>query len=482
MTKNIIKIKKILIANRAEIACRIIRTCRKMHIRTVAVYSDVDRDNPHVLMADEAYHIGHSSPDASYLNMDKIIEIAKISGADAIHPGYGFLSENSHFAKKVQAAGIVFIGPSPEAIDLMGNKLDAKATLAPLGIPMVPGTDKAIVDVNEAIAYAQKIGLPVLIKASAGGGGKGMRKISNIDQMASDIERAMSEAKNAFGDSSVFVEKFVEKPRHIEFQILADHHGNIVHLFERECSIQRRHQKVVEEAPSAILSEELRRSMGATAVQVAEACNYRGAGTVEFLLDASGKYYFLEMNTRLQVEHPVTEMITGLDLVQQQIRVAQNEVLGFGQNDLNIDGHSIELRVYAEDPKTGFTPSVGKLQRYVVPQADYIRVEDGFRQGMDIPIDYDPMISKLVVKGRDRLQAIEHMIKAIKHYQIEGVETTLNFGLFVMYHEAFRSGQFDTLFVEKYFKPDVLLAETEHNQVASLIAVAIYDHIKQLPS
>ncbi len=475
MQKNI---KKILIANRGEIACRIIRTCEKMGIRSVAVYSDVDRTSPHVILADEAYSIGKPM---AYLDMDRIIQTALDAKADAIHPGYGFLSENADFASKVAKAGIRFIGPEERAIRLMGNKLDAKATVKPYDIPLVPGTEQAIRSADEATKYAQKIGLPVLIKAAAGGGGKGMRKIDDIKTIASDIERAMSEAQNAFGDPAVFVEKYIENPRHIEIQILADQHGNTIHLFERECSIQRRHQKVIEEAPSALLDQELRTKMGAAAVRVAQSCNYVGAGTVEFLVDAYRNFYFLEMNTRLQVEHPVTEFITGLDLVEQQIRIAQNEKLSIKQDDLHINGHSIELRVYAEDPNNGFVPSIGTLVQYQPPKAPSVRVDGGYRKGMEIPLHYDPLISKLIVHGTTRSDAINKMARAISQYQINGVKTTLDFGNFVMHHPAFVSGQFDTGFVDTHFY------NTERGQNAqariknhSLIAVALYEKLKAM--
>lgn len=443
--------KKILIANRGEIALRVMRTAKNMNIRTVAVYSEVDRDAPHVIYADEAIFIGPPAASESYLVIDKIIKAAKDTEADAIHPGYGFLSENAAFAERCQKENITFIGPKAYAIRVMGSKLAAKEAVKSYDIPMVPGVDQAITDPEEAIKIANQIGYPILIKASAGGGGKGMRVVEKEADITSQMERAISEAVSAFGDGSVFVEKYVGSPRHIEIQVLADTHGNVVHLFERECSIQRRHQKVVEEAPSAVLDEALRNRMGKAAVDVAKACDYVGAGTVEFLLDENKNFYFLEMNTRLQVEHPVTEEITGLDLVEQQIRVARGEVLSFTQDDLSIKGHALELRVYAEDPTEGFIPSIGKLSTYKIPEGNGIRVDHGFREGMEIPIFYDPMIAKLVTYADTRQDAIELMKEAIRNYKVAGAETTLSFGTFVMNHPAFNSGDFDTHFVKNYY-------------------------------
>jgi acetyl-CoA carboxylase biotin carboxylase subunit len=441
------KFTKILVANRGEIAVRILRSAREMGIRTVAVYSDVDRDAPHVRQADEAVHIGNAPSSESYLVIDKIIRSALETGAQAIHPGYGFLSENPAFARAVKAAGLVLIGPTAEAMEMMGSKLAAKAAAKQYGIPLVPGTDEAISDVNEARQIAEQVGFPILIKASAGGGGKGMRIVEQVSQFDEMLERAVSEARSAFGDGSVFIERYVGSPRHIEIQVLADNHGNVVYLFERECSVQRRHQKVVEEAPSAVLTPEKREAMGLCAVQVARACDYRGAGTVEFLLDENLDFYFLEMNTRLQVEHPVTEMITGVDLVREQIRIAEGEPISFKQEDLRINGHAIEVRVYAEDPANNFLPDIGTLRRYVRPQGPGVRVDDGYEEGMDIPIYYDPMISKLIVWADNRDAAMDRMIRAIDEYLIVGCETTLGFCRFVMNHEAFRSGRFDTHFV-----------------------------------
>ncbi|HFB99922.1 MAG TPA: acetyl-CoA carboxylase biotin carboxylase subunit, partial [Phaeodactylibacter sp.] len=420
--------KKILIANRGEIALRVMRSAKKMGIKTVAVYSEADRNARHVRFADEAVLLGAAPSSESYLQMDKVINAALQTGADAIHPGYGFLSENAEFAKKAAANNIIFIGPNIHAIEVMGSKLAAKDAVKKYNIPMVPGYEKAITDVPLAKKIAQEIGFPILIKASAGGGGKGMRVVQNKEELPEQMERAISEALSSFGDGSVFIEKYVTSPRHIEIQILADTHGNIVHLFERECSIQRRHQKVVEEAPSSLLTPSLRKAMGEAAIQVAQACDYVGAGTVEFLMDADMNFYFLEMNTRLQVEHPVSEWITGIDLVEQQIKVARGEHLAFSQKDIKINGHAMELRIYAEDPANDFLPSVGSLEVYKIPQGENVRVDDGYEEGMDIPIYYDPMIAKLITYGKTRSEAIETMKKAIQNYHIKGVATTLPFG------------------------------------------------------
>ena len=388
--------KKILIANRGEIALRIMRSAKEMGIETVAIYSEADRRSPHVRFADEAYCIGPPASSESYLLGDKILELCLAKGVDGIHPGYGFLSENAEFVRKVEAAGITFIGPSADSMDVMGSKLAAKAAVKEYNVPMVPGTDEAITDIPAARELAKEIGFPILVKASAGGGGKGMRIVENAEEFVEQMNRAVSEAESSFGDGRVFIEKYVTKPRHVEIQVIGDKHGNVVHLFERECSIQRRHQKVIEEAPSAVLTPELRQQMGEAAVNVCKSCNYYNAGTVEFLLDADLNFYFLEMNTRLQVEHPVSEMITGIDLVKEQIRVARGEKLSYTQDDLQIHGHSIEVRVYAEDPTNNFLPDIGTLVTYVRPQGNGVRVDDGFEEGMTIPIYYDPMIAKLV--------------------------------------------------------------------------------------
>jgi acetyl-CoA carboxylase biotin carboxylase subunit len=465
--------KKILIANRGEIALRIMRSAREMGIKTVAVYSEADRTSLHVLYADEAVCIGPAPSNQSYLIGEKIIEACKLTGADAIHPGYGFLSENAAFARLVKASGIILIGPTPEAMEIMGNKLSAKAAALKYKIPMVPGTEEAITDVEDAKLRAIEVGFPILIKAAAGGGGKGMRVVERAEDFEEQMQLAVSEALSAFGDGSVFIERYVTSPRHIEIQILGDTHGNIVHLFERECSVQRRHQKVIEEAPSSVLTSEIRERMGKCAVDVARSVNYVGAGTVEFILDENLEFFFLEMNTRLQVEHPVTEMITGLDLVKEQIKIARGEKLSYQQQDLTINGHAIELRVYAEDPENNFLPDIGTLQTYKTPKGNGVRVDDGFEQGMEIPIYYDPMIAKLITYGKDREEALERMIRAIDEYEITGIQTTLSFGKFVMQHEAFRSGKFDTHFVSKYFAADSLKIDNADEALIAAIFGAI---------
>lgn len=464
--------KKILVANRGEIALRIMRTIRKMGIQSVAVFSEADRHSPHVLFADEAVCLGAPASSQSYLSGDKIIAFCKELGVDGIHPGYGFLSENADFAQKVADAGITFIGPGPEAMRVMGSKLAAKECVKKFNIPMVPGIDKAIEDVPYAKKVAAEIGYPVLIKASAGGGGKGMRIVEKEADFEEQMNRAISEATSAFGDGAVFLEKYVSSPRHIEVQVVADKFGNVIHGFERECSIQRRHQKVVEETPSAIITPELREQIGDAAVMVAKACNYVSTGTVEFLMDDQLNFYFLEMNTRLQVEHPVSEMITGLDLVEEQIKIARGEKLSFTQDDLVLNGHAIELRVYAEDPLNNFLPSIGTLTKYVKPTGEGIRVDDGYEEGMTIPIYYDPLIAKLIVHGKTRTEAIQMMLRAIKDFKIEGVATTLPFGTFVFEHEAFFSGHFDTHFVKNYYTPEKLKAKQQANaEIAAAVAL-----------
>lgn len=467
------EIKKLLVANRGEISLRIMRTAREMGVKTVAVYSEADRNSPHVHFADEAICLGPPASAQSYLLGDKIIAECKRLGVDAIHPGYGFLSENADFARKVAEAGLIFVGPSTEAIEIMGSKLAAKQAVSKYNIPLVPGTEEAITDIEEAKKLAVEIGYPILIKASAGGGGKGMRVVENEAEFEDQMNRAVSEATSSFGDGAVFIEKFITSPRHIEIQVLGDQNGNIVYLFERECSIQRRHQKVIEEAPSPVVSPEMREAMGRAAVGVAKACNYYGAGTVEFIVDQDLNFYFLEMNTRLQVEHPVTEMITGKDLVREQIYVAEGRNLSFKQEDLIIHGHSLEVRVYAEDPQNNFLPDIGKLKVYQRPQGPGIRVDDGFEEGMHIPIFYDPMISKLITHAETRTAAIEKMVRAIEDYKITGIKTTLDFCKFAIQHEAFRSGNFDTNFVAKYFEPSQLNPEFSTKEQEILAALAV---------
>ncbi|MBC7554041.1 MAG: acetyl-CoA carboxylase biotin carboxylase subunit [Taibaiella sp.] len=472
--------QKILVANRGEIAMRVMRTAKEMGIKTVAVFSEADRNMPFVRYADEAVCIGPALSSQSYLRGEKIIEAAKKTGVDAIHPGYGFLSENASFSQAVSDAGLIFIGPSAYSINMMGDKISAKQAAKKFNVPMVPGTEDPVTDVNEAHKIAAKIGYPILIKASAGGGGKGMRVVENDGELEQQMATAKSEALNAFGNDAVFIEKYVGSPRHIEIQLIGDRHGNYAYLFERECSIQRRHQKLIEEAPSSCLTPEIRQQMGECAVAVARACNYYGAGTVEFLADEHLNFYFLEMNTRLQVEHCVSEMITGVDLVKEQINVARGNKLSFTQAELKITGHAIELRVCAEDPLNNFLPDTGTLEMYQVPKGPGVRVDDGFEEGMAIPIFYDPMIAKLIAYGATRNEAIDRLCRAIDEYHIKGVKNTLEFGKWAVQTEAFRSGKFDTKFIEKYFKPECLETKDEGaEQVAAILAAFAWEQEKQ---
>ncbi|MEC8516414.1 MAG: acetyl/propionyl/methylcrotonyl-CoA carboxylase subunit alpha [Pseudomonadota bacterium] len=462
---------KILIANRGEIACRIMRTAKRMGIATVAVYSDADAGTPHVTMADEAVHIGGAASADSYLRADRIIEAAQQTGAEAIHPGFGFLSENADFVNAVEAAGLVFIGPGPKAIAVMGDKIESKALAESAGVSIVPGTPGAVEDVDTALAAAKKIGYPVMVKASAGGGGKGMRVIESADELADGMRAAMSEAQTAFGDSRVFIEKFVVQPRHIEIQLLADQHGNVVYVGERECSIQRRHQKVIEEAPSPFISPETRAAMGSQAVDLAKAVDYRSAGTVEFIVGADQDFYFLEMNTRLQVEHPVTEMVYGLDLVEQMIRVAADEKLSITQDDIVADGWAIEARVYAEDPARGFLPSIGQLTRYREPAGDSVRVDSGVEEGGEISMYYDPMIAKLVAHAPTRDAAMDRLHLALDHYEIDGIASNRQFLSAVLENKAFRSGNLTTGFIAEEFDGDFVAVPPEAAQSARLTAL-----------
>ena len=472
--------KRLLIANRGEIAIRVMRTAKVMGIKSVAIFSDADRNAPFVKMADEAYYIGNSPSSESYLNQDKILKLCKDKNIDAVHPGYGFLSENAEFAHKVENAGITFVGPSAESMRVMGDKLVAKETVSKYGIPLMPGTPGAISDVKEARIKCSEIGYPVLIKASAGGGGKGMRIVEKEEDLKEEMLQASSEAKSAFGNGEVFIEKYITSPRHIEFQILADNHGNVIHLFERECSIQRRHQKVIEEAPSSILTDTLREEMGEAAINVAKSCNYVGVGTIEFLLDKNMKFYFMEMNTRLQVEHPVTEMITGIDLVEQQIRVARGEHLKIKQKDVSINGYAMELRVYAEDVENNFFPDTGELIVYKEPSGENIRVDSGYEQGMKIPIHYDPMISKLITYGGTREHAIDKMVEACQTYKISGLKTTLGFGRYVMKHKSFRDGDFDTNFIANHFSTEKYSdSYLEEEKMGAIFAAYYLDKIKE---
>ncbi|MBK7933972.1 MAG: acetyl-CoA carboxylase biotin carboxylase subunit [Acidobacteria bacterium] len=466
--------KKILIANLGEIACRVIRACREMNIATVAVFSDADRDALHVRMADEAFHIGPPPSAQSYLRWEKIIEVAKWAGVEAIHPGYGFLSENAEFVRNVTAAGIVFIGPPPEAMEGLGGKMSARKIAIEADVPIVPGTTEPLRSFEEAKATSAEIGYPVMLKASAGGGGKGMRLVFDESELRSALEGAQSEALAGFGDDAVYVEKAVVAPRHIEIQVFSDTHGNHVYLGERECSIQRRHQKVIEEAPSPINSAELRKEMGECAVKVAKAVNYVGAGTVEFLVsDVDRSFYFLEMNTRLQVEHPVTELVTGIDLVREQIRVAWGEKLSFTQDDIQIRGHAIECRVYAEDPEANFMPSPGRITRLRVPQGPGVRDDGGVYEGAEVSIYYDPMISKLAVYGKDRAEAIDRMRRALEEYEVGGIKTTLPFFRDVMRDQEFIDGKLDTGFIPRFNERHKPAKVSEADRDIAIIASAL---------
>jgi len=461
--------KKILIANRGEIALRIIRACREMGIEAVAVYSDVDRDSLHVRFADEAYHIGEAQPDKSYLNFDKIIDAVRKSGADAIHPGYGFLAENHRFAARCEEEGIPFIGPASKTMALVGDKISARQTVGKTDAPMIPGMTTESRDFAEFEKFAKQIGYPVLLKASMGGGGKGMRVAHSPDELKKAIEFGRKEAQSAFGDDTVYIEKYIQEPRHVEVQILADHHGNVIHLFERECSIQRRYQKIVEESPSPALDDETRRKMGEAAVKIAKIVDYRNAGTIEFLLDKDKKFYFLEVNARIQVEHPVTELVTGRDLVKMQIAIASGEKLTWRQEDIVQNGHAIEVRVYAEDPDNNFMPSPGLVEYLVEPCGPGIRLDSGIYQNFTIPLNYDPIISKLIVWAEDRDGCIERMKRALKEYRIVGVKTTLKLLKQIMEDERFKSGDYTTHFLEKFSLYD---DEIDMNKIAAIAAVS----------
>ena len=441
---------KVLIANRGEIAVRITKTLQEMGIKAVAVYSDIDEDSLHVEYSDEAYPLYGSTSKDTYLNIEKIIDIAKVANVDAIHPGYGFLSENPRFAQACLDANIIFIGPSPNVIAEMGDKILAKKAMTKANVPVVPGWSGNISDIDEIKNVANKIGYPVLVKAAAGGGGKGMRIVKELAELEQSIESAGREAQNAFGDSRVFIEKYIMNPRHIEFQIFGDVHGSVIHLFERECSIQRRHQKIIEESPSSALTPELRKKMGEAAVMAGKAIGYTNAGTVEFILDENKNFYFLEVNTRLQVEHPVTESIIHGDLVKAQILVAMGEKLSITQNDVTQDGHAIECRIYAEDPQNRFFPSTGMLEVYIGPTGPGIRVDSGVKQGSAISVHYDPMLAKLITYSKTRNAAIEKMLWALNHYPVLGITTNISFLHDVINHSVFRSGDIDTHFLEKY--------------------------------
>ena len=473
------KIKKVLVANRGEIAVRVMRCCRDMDIRSVAVYSNCDATALHVRTADEAYAIGPSPSSESYLAVDKILNVAKQSGADAVHPGYGFLAENAAFAERCEKNGLVFIGPRPETIRLLGDKLLARDTALKAKLPVVPGADIGGHGLDNALAVAGDIGFPILIKAAAGGGGKGMRVVESEDQFAESMSSAAREAESAFGDNRVYIEKYLRRPRHIEIQILCDQHGNAIYLGERECSIQRRHQKVIEESPSPIMTPELRKRMGEAAVNIARQAGYVGAGTVEFMVDEDLSFYFLEVNTRLQVEHPVTEMVTGLDLVKEQIYVAEGRPLRYRQEDIQLRGHALECRIYAESPEEGFIPSTGILNHYRQPAGPGVRVDAGVLLFSEIPVYYDPMIAKLVTWGEDRRDAINRMKRALAEYRIGGVDSTIGFHLVMMDDERFRSGDFHTRFLEEAYPNNDYTRRDEIVRETAAIAVALDKFIKE---
>jgi acetyl-CoA carboxylase biotin carboxylase subunit len=463
--------KKILVANRGEIAVRVIRACREMGITSVAVYSDVDRASLHVRKADEAYHLGASAAADSYLNIRKILAAARKSGADAIHPGYGFLSENPQFAHSCAEAGIKFIGPTAAAMEMMGSKTRARQHMEKAGIPFVPGTSRGVESVADAVRQAEKIGFPVMLKAAAGGGGKGMRLVMAADQLGSELESAQSEAQRAFGDNEVYIEKAILNPRHIEMQILADEHGNTVYLGERECSIQRRHQKVLEESPSPIVDDDMRRRMGEVAVRVAQSAGYTNAGTIEFLVDQRRSFYFLEMNTRLQVEHPVTELTTGLDLVHLQIRIAAGEKLPFRQEDVRLRGHAIECRIYAEDPDNNLFPSPGRITLLLAPSGPGIRRDSGMYEGWTVPIEYDPLLAKLIGYGTDRAQATSRLVRALNEYFVGGIKTNISLFRRILRDDDFAQGRLDTGYLDRLLaQPEPSNARDE--QAAEIAAIA----------
>jgi acetyl-CoA carboxylase biotin carboxylase subunit len=465
--------KRILIANRGEIAVRVIRACRELGIESVAIFSEADRTALHVREADYAFPVGPSPAAQSYLVTDRILEAARLSGADAVHPGYGFFSENAGFARAIERAGLTFIGPPPDAIQRMGDKVEARKLMAAAGVPVVPGSPGTLETEEQVRALAEQIGYPIMVKAAAGGGGKGMRLVQNEQELPSVVRTVASEAKSSFGDGRFYVEKFVNRPRHIEVQVFADQHGSTVHLFERECSIQRRHQKVVEESPSPFITPEMRAKMGEVAVKAARAVNYTNAGTIEFLADADRNFYFLEMNTRIQVEHPVTELVTGLDLVKTQIQVAAGAPLPFRQEELAQRGWAIECRVYAEDPANGFAPAPGRITTLRFPDGPGVRNDAGVYQGAEVPVFYDPIISKLAVWGRDRREAIDRMRRALSEFVIAGdLTTNLDFHRWIIRHPKFIAGDFDTGFIGQEFKPAAHPADTDMARLAAMLAVA----------
>jgi acetyl-CoA carboxylase biotin carboxylase subunit len=467
--------KKILIANRGEIAVRIIKACQEMGIKTVAVYSEADQHSPHVALADESINLGDPTPSESYLNIPKIIQNTISVEAEAVHPGYGFLAENPDFAKACGDSGITFIGPTPEVIRLMGDKIEAKKTIAQADVPVIPGYHGVKQDLPTLLKEGEKIGFPLLVKATAGGGGKGMRIVHSQDELEQSIESAKREAKSAFGNDAVFLEQYIDKPRHIEFQILADEHGNVIHLFERECSIQRRHQKIIEETPSPVLTPSLRETMGKAAVAAAKTVGYTNAGTIEFMVDGKKNFYFMEMNTRLQVEHPITEATTGIDLVKWQLRIASGMPLTLKQSDITQRGHALECRIYAEDPSNGFLPSIGTLEEVEIPLGPNIRNDTGVETGFSVSPYYDPMLAKLTVSSENRKESIEKMLWALSHYVVLGVTTNISFLKKVLEHPMFLKGIITTHFIDDHFKE--WLVTKEGLPLDALIALAVYDSL-----
>ncbi len=476
--------KKVLIANRGEIAVRIIRACKEMGIKTVAIFSDIDRKALHVRLADEAYPVGPAPAPQSYLNMDKIIEVAKGSKAEAVHPGYGFLAENYEFVKRVESAGLIFIGPPAEAVKLLGDKVAARKTMKNSGVPIVPGTEVEIKSEDQALSTAEEIGLPILIKAVGGGGGKGMRIVKEKAELKSALRAASSEAESAFADPRIYIEKYLQKPRHVEIQILADKFGNVIHLGERECSIQRRHQKVIEESPSPVVDEKMRKAMGEAAITAAKASSYVNAGTIEFLVDSDRNFYFLESNTRLQVEHPVTEMVTGIDIAKEQIRIAGGMKLNHRQEEIEWRGSAIECRIYAEDPENSFLPSTGVVHSYWEPSGPGIRVDSGLYEGVEVSLYYDPLIAKLLAWGKDRDEAIQRMKRALSEYHISGVATTIPFHLRMMKNPNFQRGEIHTHFIEEEFEREKPSEAKEKDELLQAMAVfsALLDYREKTKS
>jgi acetyl-CoA carboxylase biotin carboxylase subunit len=474
--------KKILVANRGEIAVRVLRACREMSIKSVAVYSDADRNALHTRYADEVYYLGGASATESYLRIEKLIEVAQESGAQAIHPGYGFLAENTHFARACEKNGIVFIGPNSRAVELLGDKIESKRTMSSVNIPVIPGSEGPVAKEDDALRIVKDIGFPVLIKAAGGGGGKGMRVVREEQDLPSAMKQAMGEANSAFGNPTIFIEKFLESPRHVEFQILADNHGNVIHLFERECSVQRRHQKLIEESPSAVMTAELRARMGEAAVKAVKVSKYNNAGTVEFMVDKDRNFYFLEMNTRLQVEHPVTELITGVDIVKEQFKIAANERLSLVQDDITMTGAAIECRISAEDPENDFAPSTGRILELIEPGGIGVRVDSGIYEGFEVPVYYDPLIAKLLVWAPTRQEAIVRMKRALSEYLIRGIKTSIPFHILVMDHQKFIDGDYDTTFIDKVLKK--IEYKKHHHDVAaisSVLAKILGDQRARLP-